>query len=172
MLRWLAGKGDGAAFAEPETVVMPVESSELRCFPSGGNQAAGPGIIEAARRLAAGAPHAKPAASLQEFLAWPSPAPVATSLMRDVRSQRLTIKSESGLELPAFLLRPSGDIRGVLIAIDDEGKEKLASALPVREMFSKNWAVVGVDPRGIGELKTSQMGWVAAVKHSDINNCA
>jgi hypothetical protein len=92
--------------------------------------------------------------------------------MRDVRSQRLTIKSESGLELPAFLLRPSGDIRGVLIAIDDEGKEELASALPVREMFSKNWAVVGVDPRGIGELKTSQMGWVAAVKHSDINNCA
>ena len=51
-LKWLMGKGDGRPYPEPSTVTLPFDAPELRCFPPGQNQPAGPGIIAAVRRLA------------------------------------------------------------------------------------------------------------------------
>src|SRR4051794_12742634 len=51
-LRWLMGRGDGGPHPEPPTQTLPSNSEELRCFPSGRNEPAGPAMIEAVRRLA------------------------------------------------------------------------------------------------------------------------
>jgi hypothetical protein len=70
---------------------------------------------------------------------------------------------EPGLEVPAFLLRPEGEVRGVAVAIDDRGKEFLASDPAVHEVLERGWAICGMDPRGVGESATDKMGWVFAV---------
>src|SRR5271157_4371702 len=41
-LKWLMGKGDGSAYAEPPTEIPAFDSPELRCFPPGRNEPAGP----------------------------------------------------------------------------------------------------------------------------------
>jgi hypothetical protein len=81
----------------------------------------------------------------------------------DARKQRLEIPSEGGVNLPALLHKPEGKWKGVLIGLDDSGKEAAADALPVDAILAKGWAVCGVDVRGIGELATAQMRWVATV---------
>jgi hypothetical protein len=62
---------------------------------------------------------------------------------------------------PAFLVKPKGTPVGVLVALDDRGKEALAGDAVVKEALAKGWSVCGIDPRGIGERATTQMGWVA-----------
>ena len=163
-LRWLKNQGDGGPIAEPETTTAPIDSPELRCFPPGGNRAAGPGIIDAVQRIAARLSSAKVnESSLRDTLAWPPPsAPVASPVL-DATVQRVVIPTESGIDMPSFLLRPQNEIRGVLVAVDDRGKEELLRALNAEEVLRRGWAILGVDPRGIGEMKTSQMGWAAAV---------
>jgi dienelactone hydrolase len=51
-LKWLMTKGDGRPYPEPSTVTLPFDAPQLRCFPPGQNQPAGPGIIGAVVRLA------------------------------------------------------------------------------------------------------------------------
>ena len=67
-------RGEGHPYPEPETVTAPFDSAEMRCFAEE-NQAAGPGMIEAVRRLAASLPTRKSAGSLSEVLGWPAEAP-------------------------------------------------------------------------------------------------
>ena len=76
--------------------------------------------------------------------------------------QRIEIPVESGLAIPAFLIRPASTPRGILVALDDRGKEVLSGDPVVRAALDRGWAVCGVDPRGFGELATSKMGWVSA----------
>ena len=90
-------------------------------------------------------------------------APPARVQLSDDRLQRLLVPSEAGLDVPAFLLRPAGEVRGVLVALDDRGKEALASDPVVETAHARGWAVCGVDPRGIGESATDKAGWVFAV---------
>ena len=49
------------------------------------------------------------------------------------------------------------------MAVDDRGKEALASDPVVEKAHDRGWAVCGVDPRGIGESATDKTGWVFAV---------
>ena len=51
----------------------------------------------------------------------------------------------------------------MLVALDDRGKEALASDPVVETAHARGWAVCGVDPRGIGESATDKTGWVFAV---------
>ncbi len=162
-LRWLMGRGDGGPFREPPTETLPVDSEELRCFPAGRNEPAGPGMIEAVRRLARDMPLSPSNVDLGTVLGrMPSAAP-ARVRVGDALVQRLLVPSEPGLEIPAFLLRPAGEIRGVVVALDDRGKEALASDPVVETARALGWAVCGVDPRGIGESATDKAGWVFAV---------
>ena len=162
-LRYLMNRGDGGPYAEPETVPSPFDAAELRCFPEGKNEAAGPGIVETVRGLAAELPEKRSSGSLEQRMHWPAAPPIAPPRISDARVQRVVIPSENGLPLPAFLLRPEGDVHGLLVAADDRGKEAIASQLPFDDILRSGWAVLAVDPRGIGELATSKMGWVAAV---------
>jgi len=105
------------------------------------------------KRLAAGLPPGEPRQPLRTF---PSLTPVVN--LAGTRLQRLSLGLTSG-----FLLRPPAKATGVLIALDDRGKEAVISDLPVDELLDRGWAIYGVDPRGIGESATTQMGWAAAV---------
>src|SRR5262249_44320699 len=67
-LRWLMGRGDGGPHPEPPTATEPSDAEELRCFPPGRNEPAGPAMIEAVRRLARGLPPAPPRLDLDSVL--------------------------------------------------------------------------------------------------------
>jgi dienelactone hydrolase len=156
-LRWLAGRGDGRPYAEPETETLPFDAAELRCFPVGRNEAAGPGMVAAVRLVASTLPARKSELSLP-----PMPIPPGIAVA-DAPLQRLEIPVSVGLRVPAFLLRPRANVRGMLVMLDDRGKESAAFDLPIKELVENGWAVLGLDPRYIGESATKNMGWVAAV---------
>ena len=120
-------------------------------------------MIEAVRRLARDLPPSPPRIDLEAVLGPMPSAPPARVNLGDARLQRLLVPSEAGLDVPAFLLRPAGEVRGVLVALDDRGKEVLASDPVVETAHARGWAVCGVDPRGIGESATDKTGWVFAV---------
>ena len=161
--RWLMNMGDGSAYPEPPTETLPYDSPELRCFPVGQNQAAGPGIMAAVQKLAS---QIAPSPTL------PPLEPVLGILPKTSNSQvritpeliqRLEFASEKGLAIPAFLLKTSQEEKGILIAVDDRGKESLVSDPFIQAALANGWSICGVDPRGIGELTTSKPGWVFAV---------
>jgi dienelactone hydrolase len=138
-LRWLAERGDGGPHAEPPTVTEPSDSPELRCFPPGRNGPAGPAMIEALRRLAHELPPSPPRIDLAGVLGPTPSAPSARLSLGDVRLQRLLVPSEACLDVPAFLIRPAGAVRGVLVAIDDRGKEILATDPIIATAHSQGW---------------------------------
>jgi dienelactone hydrolase len=164
-LRWLMGRGDGGPVPEPATEKPDFDAVELRCFPLGQNQQAGPAIMAMVQRLARDLPPVSPKPKLDlESVLGPRPEP-PTDRPRPGRTrlQRLVIPTEPGIAIPAFLLRPPGEARGVVVAVDDRGKEALGSDPAVLEAFERGWAICGVDPRGLGESATTKMGWVFAV---------
>ena len=67
-LRWLMRRGDGGPHPEPPTKTEPFDSEELRCFPPGRNEPAGPAMIEAVRRLARDLPPSPPRIDLGAVL--------------------------------------------------------------------------------------------------------
>jgi hypothetical protein len=73
------------------------------------------------------------------------------------------VPAEAGLEIPTFLLRPADEVEGVLVALDDRGKEALAADPVIATAHARGWAVCGLDPRGLGESATDKAGWVFAV---------
>ena len=64
--KWLMGQGDGGPYPEPPTEVLPFDALELRCFPAGRNEPAGPGIIAAVLKIA---DRAKPSHSISSLTA-------------------------------------------------------------------------------------------------------
>src|SRR4029434_7327129 len=76
---------------------------------------------------------------------------------------RVLIPVDEKLDVPGFVIRPTGIERGLLLALDDRGKEAAVADLPVDMLLARGWALAGGDPRGFGELQTVQRGWVAAV---------
>ncbi|MDX1980215.1 MAG: prolyl oligopeptidase family serine peptidase [Bryobacteraceae bacterium] len=135
-LRYLMGKGDGGAVAEPETVTLPYDAPELKCFPEG-KRPAGPGIITMVERMAR-----KPGANKTRLSEAGGP--------------------EGGLRAVVDRLGPA-DGKGVLVAVDDRGRRELAGDPVVREAISRGWSVWAADPRGIGGLAVDKPGWVFAV---------
>jgi hypothetical protein len=75
--------------------------------------------------------------------------------------------TEAGIAVPAFVIRPGptgfGPEAGILVAVDDRGKEALASDPLVLEAIKRGWAALCIDPRGIGELEVPRSGWAFAV---------
>jgi hypothetical protein len=162
-LRWLSQRGDGRPYPEPPTETIRADLEELRCFPSGQNQPAGPAMIQAVRRLARDLPPSPPRIDLRAVLGPAPTGPPARVKVSGARLQRLLIPSEAGLDVPAFLLRPAGEVRGLVVALDDRGKEVLASDSVIQEAHAQGCAVCGVDPRGIGESAVGKTGWAFAV---------
>jgi hypothetical protein len=157
-LRWLMQRGDGKPYAEPATETLPYDAPELRGFAA--KEAAGPGILEFARRLERQAGSRK--GSVERVLGIP-PAGVSRVTLSASRVQRLEIAGEGQIAIPAFLARPETRESGILFAMDDRGKEEIASDPAVMHALKRGWAVCGMDARGIGELSVAQPSWAAAV---------
>jgi dienelactone hydrolase len=160
-LRWLKGVGDGRPYPEPETAIPPFDAADLRVFPIGSNQPAGPPLVEAARRLSLTPPREK--LRLAEVLGISGPVRARRVELPAGAVTRVLIPVDKKLDVPGFVIRPTGIERGLLLALDDRGKEAALADLPVDMLLERGWALAGVDPRGLGELQTAQRGWVAAV---------
>jgi dienelactone hydrolase len=160
-LRWLKGVGDGRPYPEPETATTPFDAAELRVFPIGSNQPAGPPMVEVARSLALRPPREK--LQIAEVLGIPGPVRTPRVELPAGTTTRVLIPVDEKLDVPGFVIRPAGIERGLLLALDDRGKEAAVADLPVDMLLDRGWALAGIDPRGLGELQTVQRGWVAAV---------
>ena len=130
-------------------------------FPIGSNQPAGPPLVEAARRLSLTPPREK--LRLGEVLGISGPVRARRVEPPAGAATRVLIPVDEKLDVPGFVIRPAGIERGLLLALDDRGKEAAVADLPVDMLLAHGWALAGVDPRGFGELQTVQRGWVAAV---------
>lgn len=174
--RWLQGKGSGEPVPEGEVKVVPADAEELRCFPAGKNQPAGPGIVAQVHRLfdALPRPAEAPAAdelrkSLAEALGVPLLAgdgKLTRGAQRregGVLTERLHWPAPDGVTVPALLIAPPEPLRGVVMAAADGGKEELLRNSVVRSAVESGLAVVAVDVRGTGELAPNKPGWVFAV---------
>jgi hypothetical protein len=148
------GQGDGGPHPEPPTQVLPFDSLELRCFPPGRNEPAGPGIVAAVQKIA-------DRAKQNRHISLITARRPDVTLSPDAPVQRLLIPTAGDLQIPAFFIRGSG--RGVLLALDDRGKELALKEGRVATALKDGWSICGVDPRGIGEMATTQTGWLSAV---------
>lgn len=156
-LRWLAGRGDGSPVAEMVLDVPPWDATELRSLPA--KSPSGPAMVAFAAKLARETTARVPRPPA-EFFGRPVPvADVAQIESRPVQRLEFAI---GGIRVPAILLRTARE-KGLLIAVDDRGKEALAEDPVVRRALDAGWSVCGIDPRGIGELTVSLRGWAAAV---------
>ena len=161
-LRWLTDRGDGTAYPEPPTETLPYDADELRCFVELGNQPAGPGMTQVIGRLAKDTTPAWTPDS-HEIVFGQLPEVESKSLeIGEEKIQRLEIQTESDLIVPAFLI-DSGSRRGLLIAVNDQGKEAALADPLVDSASRKGWAVCGIDPRGMGEMVSDKPGWAFAV---------
>ena len=81
--------------------------------------------------------------------------------------QRVVLEVEREIHVPVVVLRPGpeggGQEAGILVAMDDRGKESVISDPVVIVAVRRNWMVWCIDPPGIGELATHKAGWVFGV---------
>ena len=163
-LRWLMHRGDGRPMPEPPTVTSPFDDPELRVFPDG-KRPAGPGIIREVRALAEAKPAKRvPVAQLMGKLPEETKIAVEAPSYTPRGVARALFQVQPGITIPAFELRAEyGQRAGILVALDDRGKEALADDPIVAEAYRRGWMVWGIDPRGIGELETPKSGWAFAV---------
>jgi dienelactone hydrolase len=158
-LKWLMNRGDGGPVAEQPVQTEPWDSPELRSFGSDGKQPAGPAMEMLARRTADAIVSRGDVKPSKFFGAGVPSAPMPHIESRT--AQRIEVPVGGGITIPAFLLRGHGE-KGLLIALDDRGKEALAAEPLVKLALDRGWAVCGVDVRGIGELETASRGWLFA----------
>ncbi|MEJ7609275.1 MAG: prolyl oligopeptidase family serine peptidase, partial [Bryobacteraceae bacterium] len=162
-LRWLMAKGDGSPTPAPATQVLAIDSPEMRSFPTGQHRASGPAMIAAVKHIAVGLPRVPGPLHLEQVLGpWPDPLPAKVKVGTQ-RMERLVLPSEPGLLIPSILLRPLGTARGLLLAVDDRGKEAVFADTAVLRFVEAGWAVLALDPRGIGEMASSKNNWLFAV---------
>jgi hypothetical protein len=91
-----------------------------------------------------------------------APLPTASSirvLQCAATYERITRTTQPSFEIPMSLLRPGplgcGHHDGTLVAFADEGRISLENDPFLLEAVQRNWMVWIVDPRGIGELKST-----------------
>jgi dienelactone hydrolase len=172
---WLQKKGTGEPIPEPDVKTVAWDAPELRCFPAGQNQPAGPGIMAQVKRLidelpAAGEPPT--AEALRQTLRGVlgvGPETGDAKVQRINRRieggalvERLVLPSADGIAIPALHIALPGPAHGLLLASGDGGKETLLDNPGIRAAVEAGFAVVAVDIRGSGELAMKKPGWVFA----------
>lgn len=175
-LHWLKGEGDGRPVEEAPTATKRFDDPELRCFPVGHNQPAGPGIIEHVRKTLDELPPPKEAPlsavlrdSLRKVLGigeLPRPGSLrrgSSKSFSSIRVARIGWETVDGIEIPALLLAPALPWRGGVLAAGDLGKESLVESPGLRFAVESGWAVVVADVQGTGERSVPERGWAFAV---------
>jgi dienelactone hydrolase len=179
-LKWLKNEGDGRPVPEPPIPIPAWDLPELRCFPTGENRSAGPGLVALAKRTSTLAPRENDESGswLESLLGLkPMLIPAVPDLMGEeprlsfhplMESEtggprRISWRMPDGVVVPAIFLRPRGVAKGAILAVADEGKESLLDHPALREAYDAGWAVVLADLRGMGELAVTKPGWVYAM---------
>jgi dienelactone hydrolase len=170
----LRGVGDGSPLALKARPTEPADSKEMLCLPDPPAGIATMKELSIARLAAAAAPRGEPAALVASFvelnggvprfecgplvardaggkeLALPkSPAEVAKS---GATRAWVTFESAKGLTVPGILWLPAKAPRAGVVLIHDEGKAAAPSRMQVEKLVEGGFAVLAIDPRGIGEL--------------------
>lgn len=164
--RWLLNKGAGEPMPEPPTTIVPPDAPELRCFPVGRNQSSGPGMIRVAtsviEKLSAPVPPSDLDVVFGKLPSLPSVPTYSQHSSTAKGVQRLEFASENGIKVPAFLVKPDLETpKGLIIGVDDHGKEALVQDEFIQLAINSGWALCGLDVRGIGELAVDRIRWVA-----------
>src|SRR5262249_35042158 len=97
-LRWLLNKGDGSPVPEP-----PPKTEDFR---NPEKFAAGPGIVEAAKRITDKAPPDKLPADWRRNLGEPLPKGSMTVRLTEEPIQQIMFETQPGLSVPATVYRP------------------------------------------------------------------
>jgi dienelactone hydrolase len=159
--KWLQGVGDGAPIEEPALRLPAWDAPELRCFPPGGNRAAGPGLHAVAAAALHDAPRPKlPISSdrLGNLLGLDLPPRLTSAPKPEREDSRVRFRIRDGIDVPGVLHEPAGPWKGAVLAAADGGKESVRA----EEWLREGRAVVAVDIRGTGELAHGKPGWVFA----------
>lgn len=106
-------------------------------------------------------------ANLTESLGEPLPAARMTRAIEIARKQEITLPTQVDMQVPVSVYRPGpqgGDFHvGVLVAIDDQGRDHLERDPVVQAAVQRGWMVYAIDPRGLGELKTNDDEFIFGV---------
>ncbi len=178
--RWLQNCGDGAPRAEPKLELEDWQAKDLQVLKDGKMPDDAKTYVdlvgEEADRLVTSYPPVPDdeaarnvwAVKLRQEL-WtllggkpPELEPAAQSLgtfeWDGHTVERLAIRTEEALEIPALLILPgdaSTPLR-VVITIDDEGKEAVRHSMVSAKLLDRGIAVLALDVRGLGEVKVHE----------------
>ncbi len=180
MNRWLRGQGDGSPVPEPEIKLEDKRAEDLRALKDGKMPADAKSytdlIREEAQRLVgsyASVPSDRTASTtwaaetrkrLWETLGgkpegFQSSIDEHGSFAWEGRTvERMAIRTEPGLEVPALLIR-SGDLSGatpVVVLLDDAGKEAVRESAVAKTLLDQKIAVLALDVRATGEGKVHE----------------
>ena len=172
MARWLLGKDE--AIVEPEFAVLT--DQEMQCTPKGqviwtdGARSVFDLNAERNERLAPGrqafwhdTPKEEALEKVREVVGARRPADlsppemeVIDTLDRDgYRIEKLTLRPEAGIVLPALLFLPQAKVgEGVVYCHGDGNKKACRPGGPVEELVRQGKAVLAVELRGIGETES------------------
>ena len=172
-LRWLKGTGDGSPHPEPPTETAAWDSADLRCFPPGENQAAGPAMVD----LLGGQIHlifATAASSIGHIKAGKIRALAVTTAKRSALVPDLPTVAESGL--PGFeannwngFFVPAKTPRPIINRLNKELTAVLAQPDIKETLFNQGLDAAPSTPEDFGAYLKSEMAkWAKVIKAAGI----
>ena len=178
LVGWLQDRGDGKPIPEPKLNPLPFDAKKLLCFKDGKWPKDAETVVTLNRKRAAELikPYRVSPATEAEWTAtaekmrsriWKvfGGKPRAYQPRGKAKSSfewqgrnvtKLTIATESKMEVPALYISPKGMAkrRPVVIYIDEQTKAMARSSQVVELALAKGAAVLAVDPRATGEIET------------------
>jgi hypothetical protein len=147
----------------PGEAFPPANSPELRCLPPGGSSSSAPAIMALVRSIADKLSESVTNLPIKDLMPpWPPPDLYSYALGAPGVFRYVYTARRGGYGIPwLFLFSGQGQWRGMLVALDDRGKEALVDDSVIREALKRNYAVASIDMRGIGELG-GHPGWLFA----------
>jgi dienelactone hydrolase len=148
---------------KPGEVFLPPDSTGLRCLPPGSASPALPVVMAEVRDIASKLPEAGTNIRIQDLvLPWPPRVRYGWGI-NGVGVQRFVFETQrGGYSMPWLHMRKYDGNRGMIIALDDRGKEALVNDPFILEAQKRGYSVAAVDMRGTGEL-AGHSGWLFAV---------
>jgi len=148
---------------KPDEILPPPDSADLRCLPPGSASLAEPVVMAEVRDIASKLPEAGTNIRIQDLvLPWPPRVRYGWGI-NGVGVQRFVFETQrGGYAIPWLHMRKYDGDRGMIIALDDRGKEALVSDPFILEAQKRGYSVAAIDMRGTGEL-AGHPGWLFAV---------
>jgi len=148
---------------KPDEGFPSPDSADLRCLPPGAASPAAPAIMAVVRNIADKLPEAGTKIRIQDLmLPWPPRVRYGWGI-NGGGVQRFVFETQrGGYGIPWLHMRKYDGDRGMIIALDDRGKEALVSDPFILEAQKRGYSVAAIDMRGIGEL-AGHPGWLFAV---------